>query len=46
MGILGINPIYMGNGRTLETYKKMRYFSFTPKLQILFVSSKTAEPIT
>jgi hypothetical protein len=32
-------------GKTLVAYKKLRYFSITPRLQRLFMSSRTAEHI-
>jgi len=35
-----------GKGRTLVIYKKLRYFSITPKLQRLFISPKTLKYIT
>jgi hypothetical protein len=35
-----------GRGKTLVTYKKLRYFSITPRLQRLFISPRTAEHMT
>jgi len=35
-----------GRGKTLVAYKKLRYFSITPRLQRLFMSPRTAEHIT
>jgi hypothetical protein len=35
-----------GRGKTLVTYKKLRYFSITPRLQRLFMSPRTAEHMT
>jgi len=35
-----------GRGKTIVTYKKLRYFSITPRLQRLFMSSRTAEHVT
>ena len=32
-----------GRGKTLVAYKKLRYFSITPRLQRLFMSPRTAE---
>jgi len=32
-----------GRGKTLMAYKKLRYFPITPRLQRLFMSSRTAE---
>jgi hypothetical protein len=33
-------------GKTLLTYKKLRYFPITPRLQRLFMSPRTAEHMT
>ena len=33
-------------GKTIVAHKKLRYFSITPRLQRLFMSSKTTEHIT
>jgi len=33
-------------GKTIMTYKKLRYFSITPRLQRLFMSPRTAEHMT
>jgi len=33
-------------GKTIVAYKKLRYFSITPKLQRLFMSPRTAEHMT
>jgi hypothetical protein len=35
-----------GRGKNLVAYKKLRYFSITPRLQRLFMSSRTAEHMT
>jgi len=35
-----------GRGKTLVAYKKLRYFSITPRLQRLFMSSRIAEHMT
>jgi hypothetical protein len=35
-----------GRGKTLVAYKKLRYFSITPRLQRLFISPRTAEHMT
>ena len=35
-----------GKGKTLVIYKKLRYFSITPKLQRLFMSPRIAEHMT
>jgi len=35
-----------GRGKTLMAYKKLRYFSITPRLQRLFMSPRTAEHMT
>jgi len=35
-----------GRGKTLVAYKKLRYFLITPRLQRLFMSSRTAEHMT
>jgi len=35
-----------GKGKTLVAYKKLRYFSITPRLQRLFMSPKTTEHMT
>jgi len=35
-----------GRGKTLVAYKKVRYFSITPRLQRLFISPRTAEHMT
>jgi hypothetical protein len=36
----------IGKGKTLVAYKKLRYFSITPRLQRLFMSPKTVEHMT
>jgi len=36
----------IGRGKILVTYKKIRYFPITPKLQRLFMSPRTAEHMT
>jgi hypothetical protein len=36
----------IGKGKTLVAYKKLRYFSITPRLQRLFMSPRTAEHMT
>jgi hypothetical protein len=35
-----------GRGKTLVAYKKLRYFSITPRLQRLFMSPRSAEHMT
>jgi hypothetical protein len=35
-----------GREKTLVTYKKLRYFPIIPRLQRLFMSSRTAEHMT
>ena len=35
-----------GMGKTFVAYKKLRYFLITPRLQKLFMSSKTIEHMT
>jgi hypothetical protein len=35
-----------GRGKTLVAYKKLRYFSITPRLQILFMSPRNVEHMT
>jgi len=35
-----------GRGKTLVSYKQLRYFSITPRLQRLFMSPRTAEHMT
>jgi hypothetical protein len=35
-----------GSGKTLVAYKKLRYFSITPRLQRLFMSPRTAKHMT
>jgi hypothetical protein len=35
-----------GRGKTLVAYKKLKYFSITPRLQRLFMSPRTAEHMT
>jgi hypothetical protein len=35
-----------GRGKTLMAYKKLRYFTITPRLQRLFMSPRTAEHMT
>jgi len=35
-----------GRGKTLVAYKKLRYFPITPRLQRLFMPSRTAEHMT
>jgi len=37
---------WTGKGRIVVAYKKLRYFSITHKLQILFMSQKTVEYMT
>ena len=37
---------WTGNGRIIVAYRKLRYFSITHKLQILFMSSKIVEYMT
>jgi hypothetical protein len=36
----------IGMGKTLIAYKKLRYFSITPRLQRLFMSPKSVEHMT
>jgi len=36
----------IGRGKTLVAYKKLRYIPFTPRLQRLFMSSRTTEHMT
>jgi len=35
-----------GKGKTLVAYKKLRYFSITPRIQRLFMSPRTAKHMT
>jgi hypothetical protein len=44
MGMIGINPKLVGERHF--TYKKLRYFSITFRLQMLFISPKTDEHMT